>query len=90
MLAPRPVSLSYGPAPSGPWTAIATGLENTGRYTWWMDGRVPEQVYLRLEVRDEAGNVGSFVTPSPIAVDPRHAPLRIREVRPEAGPARSN
>jgi len=90
MLAPRPASLSYAPTPSGPWTAVATGLENTGRYTWWMDGRVPEQIYLRLEVRDEAGNVGSFVTPSPIAVDPRHAPLRIREARPVAGPARSN
>jgi hypothetical protein len=82
VLAPRPLSLSYGPSRDGPWTAIATGLDNTGRYTWWMDSQVPPRVYLRLEVRDEAGNVGVSVMPEPIAIDPRHPPLRIRDVRP--------
>jgi hypothetical protein len=82
VLAPRPVSLAYGPSHDGPWTAIAAGLENTGRYVWWMDGRVPSRIYLRLEVRDEAGNVAAFVKPEPVAVDPQHPPLRIRDVRP--------
>jgi hypothetical protein len=81
LLAPRPVSLAYGPSRDGPWTTIATGLDNTGRYTWWMDSQVPPRVYLRLEVRDEAGNVGVSVSPEPIAIDPRHSPLRIRDVR---------
>ncbi len=82
LLAPRPISLAYGPSREGPWTPIAAGLENTGRTTWWMDGHVPARAYLRLEVRDEAGNVGVSVTPEPIAVDPQHPPLRIRDVRP--------
>ena len=46
-LAPGPVSLAYGPSRDGPWTPIAAGLENTGRYTWWMDGHVPTRTYLR-------------------------------------------
>ena len=87
MLAPRGVSLSYGPGQNGPWTPIATGLENTGRYTWWMDGRVPQRVYLRLEARDEAGNVGVYVSPEAVSIEPRHVPLRIRDVQPAAPPS---
>ncbi|NLF72431.1 MAG: hypothetical protein GX575_25635 [Candidatus Anammoximicrobium sp.] len=53
----RPVTLSFGEKPDGPWTALASGLPNTGQYLWRVDSRVPAQFYLRLEVRDEAGNV---------------------------------
>lgn len=52
----RPVTLSFSEKPDGPWTAIASGLPNTGQYLWRVDSRVPAQFYLRLEVRDEAGN----------------------------------
>ena len=82
MLAPRPISIAYGPGKNGPWTPIATALENTGRYTWWMDGRVPERIYLRLEARDEAGNAGVYLSPEAVSIDPHRAPLRIRDVRP--------
>ncbi len=47
---------------------VASGLENTGRYTWTPDDRVPSSVYLRLEVRDEAGNIGTYDTPDPVAI----------------------
>ena len=60
---PRPIALAYSAAPQGPWTPIASGLENTGNYRWRLDSRVPDPVYLRLEMRDEAGNVGGFETP---------------------------
>ena len=53
----RPVTLSFSEKPDGPWTPIASGLPNTGQYLWRVDSRVPAQFYLRLEVRDEAGNV---------------------------------
>jgi hypothetical protein len=67
-LGARPVSLSFSESPHGPWTTIASGLENTGRYVWKLNDRLPEGIYLRLEVRDEAGNVGMFETRESIAL----------------------
>ena len=82
MLAARPVSLSFSQNAAGPWTTIATGLENTGRYAWPIDRRVPERIYVRLEVRDEAGNVAEFETASSGLEDRFRPAGRIRNVRP--------
>ncbi len=79
---PRPVNLSFSGAAHGPWTPIASGLDNTGEYRWRLDERVPERFYLRLEVRDEAGNVGSFEKPEPISIDRTRPEGHIRGVRP--------
>ena len=82
MLAARPVTLSFTDHAGGPYSTIAAGLENTGRYVWRFDSRVPERVFLRLEVRDEAGNVGVFETPEPISLDPDRPKGHIRTVHP--------
>ncbi len=82
MLAARPVTLSFTDHAGGPYSTIAAGLENTGSYTWRFDSRVPERVFLRLEVRDEAGNVGVFETPEPISLDPNRPKGYIRTVHP--------
>jgi len=81
-LAARPVSLYFGDTAGGPWSVIATGLENTGSYAWSVDARLPERIYLRLEARDEAGNIGVFETPEPISLDPIRPSVHIRNVRP--------
>jgi hypothetical protein len=81
MLAARPVSLLFSPTRSGPWSPIAAGLENTGRYAWPIDNRTPPQVYLRLEVRDEAGNVAIHEMTDPVAIDQSRPTVRIRSVR---------
>jgi hypothetical protein len=65
-LADRPVTLKISERDSGPWTTIASGLPNQGQYRWRVDSRVPEQFYLRLEVRDEAGNVGTHQLDRPL------------------------
>ncbi len=80
--AARPVAIAFSDKPTGPWTTIAAGLENTGQYTWRLDNRVPEQVYLRLEVRDEAGNVTVVESSSPVSLNPLHPKGHIRNVRP--------
>ncbi|MEN6405921.1 MAG: hypothetical protein ABFC77_05560 [Thermoguttaceae bacterium] len=80
-LAARPVSLSFRSDTSGSWLPIASGLENTGRYAWPIDGRTPAQFYLRLEVRDEAGNVGVCQTSDLVTVDQSRPKIRIRDVR---------
>ena len=83
MLAARPITLLFSDRPGGPWSTIAAGLDNTGGYNWRFDGRVPDPIFLRLEARDEAGNVGQFETPDPISLDPNRPHGRIRNVRPE-------
>ncbi len=82
MLAARPVTLLFSDSPGGPWSTVAAELENTGRYAWPVDARVPRAIYLRLEVRDEAGNVGIFETNQSVAVDRTNPATRIRDVRP--------
>ncbi len=81
-LAARPISLSFSQNREGPWTPIAARLENTGRYAWTIDRRSPPRIYLRLEVRDEAGNVGVHVTAEPVVVDQSRPTIRIRSIRP--------
>ena len=82
LLATRPVTLSFAEHPGGPYSTIAAGLENTGAYAWRFDNRVPDRIFVRLEVRDEAGNIGVFETPDPVALDPGRPQGHLRTVRP--------
>lgn len=81
-LAERPISIYYSTKAGGPWVTIATGLENSGRFVWRLDTDAPERVYLRIAVRDEAGNVEQYDTPDPVGLDPIRPKGRIRSVRP--------
>jgi hypothetical protein len=82
MLAARPITLSFSERPEGPWSTIAAGLENSGVFNWRFENRVPDRIYLRLEVRDEAGNVGEFQAPDPISLAPNRPQGRLRTVHP--------
>lgn len=81
-LAARPVSLGYRERPDGPTTTIASGLPNTGRYAWRLDHRLPEQVYLQIEIRDDAGNVGVAELPDAVLLRQVRPQSHIREVHP--------
>jgi len=81
-LGPRPVSLLFADSADGPWTSIASALPNTGEFAWPADPQLPPQIYLRLEVRDEAGNVGVDQLTNPIRVDGLAPRARIRGVKP--------
>ncbi|MBS0208673.1 MAG: hypothetical protein JSS27_06925 [Planctomycetes bacterium] len=80
--AARPISLAYGPTAQGPWTTIAAGLENTGKYDWRLDSRVADEVFIRLEVRDEAGNTTTVVTPKAVSIERVRPQARLLNVRP--------
>jgi hypothetical protein len=80
-LDPRPVTLEFAPSAEGPWTPFASGLENSGSYTWQVESRVPPVIQLRMLVRDEAGNVGMFDWPKPVVLDRNKPAGRIRDVR---------
>ena len=82
MLADRPISLLFSPQPNGPWSTIAAGLPNSGAYVWRLDNRVPDIVYLRMDVRDEAGNVRNADYGQPISIYRQRPAGRITNVRP--------
>ena len=77
-LAARPITLMFAENPGGPWTVIAAGLENTGRYAWAVPTRLPQRIFLRLEARDEAGNVGTFETSEPVTLSGFHPTVRVK------------
>lgn len=59
-LVDRPVTLQFSEQPQGPWSTIASGIPNTGQYYWPVEARIPEKIFLRIEVLDEAGNKGEY------------------------------
>jgi hypothetical protein len=81
-LAERCVSLKFSDAPGRDWSTIASGLPNDGVYRWRVDGRVPAEIYLRLEVRDEAGNVAVHELERPIPNDGLVPQGTIRGLKP--------
>jgi hypothetical protein len=68
-LEPRPIALYYSSRPAGPWTTIATELENSGEFRWPLERHVPRKIYLKLEAGDTAGNVAIFQTSEPLVVE---------------------
>ena len=82
LLAKGPITLARSAQPGGPWTTIAAGLENTGQYSWRFDNTAPDRIYLRMEVRDEAGNIGAFEAADPISLERVLPQGRLRNVRP--------
>lgn len=81
-LEPRPISLFYSSRPAGPWSAVATSLENTGQYAWRIERHVPGRFYLRLEARDTAGNLAAFQTRDAVEFAPHAASGRLRSAEP--------
>jgi hypothetical protein len=81
-LEPRPISLFYSSRSAGPWSAVATSLENTGEYAWRVERHVPARFYLRLEARDTAGNLAAFQTRDAIEFAPPVANGRLRSAAP--------
>ena len=84
-LAERSIRLAFSERIDGPWTTFASGLPNNGQYVWRVDRRVPDRVYLRLEIRDEAGNVQAVDSGEPLALDRVRPQGHLRGVRPGAG-----
>ncbi|HRE99638.1 MAG TPA: hypothetical protein PLI18_03910 [Pirellulaceae bacterium] len=65
-LGKRPVTLQYAETLDGPWETFAASLPNTGHYAWTIVPSLPRRLYLRVEVKDRAGNLGHAVSPLPI------------------------
>jgi hypothetical protein len=81
----RPMSILFSDRATGPWTTIAAGIPNSGQYYWPIDPRVPEQLFLRMEAVDQAGNHGEYRLPTPINLSGFTPKARIRGIRPLRG-----
>lgn len=82
----RSVSLSYAPAPNGPWQPIVGGQPNNGRYVWTIGQRMPQRVYVRLTARDAAGNRASVTSRQPVTIDLTRPSARIVDVQSAEAP----
>ncbi|MCA8996639.1 MAG: hypothetical protein KDA80_06635 [Planctomycetaceae bacterium] len=76
----RPVSLYYAAQPTGPWEAITGWQANTGRHTFTLPSDINQKLYIRLDVRDAAGNVTRADGATPLFVDHSKPTARIIEV----------
>jgi len=65
----RPIKMSYSELPTGPWTTIVSGYENSGRYLWKAEPNLPRRVYLQMEAYDQAGNVGVHRLDLPVDIE---------------------
>jgi hypothetical protein len=88
-LQPRPISLFYSSRPAGPWSAVATNLQNTGEYAWRLERHLPARFYLRLEARDTAGNLAAYQTAEPVLLQRPQPTGHLQGVRPLNSAARS-
>jgi hypothetical protein len=68
-LASTPITLQWAERQAGPWETIGADLPNSGRHTWKLPPNLPYRVFLRLTVRDTAGNLGIAETREPVLVD---------------------
>lgn len=67
--AEKPVFLYYSLSRQGPWQPIALGMDDAGQFAWSVGPGVPSKFFLRLEIRDAAGNLARVETPEPLMVD---------------------
>ncbi len=81
-LADKPISLSFSESAGGPWTSIVADAANAGQYAWPLHARLPQRVYLRLEIRDAAGNIGVFEMPQPVALELCSPSVPLGDLRP--------
>ena len=64
----RPITLAYSSTRSGPWSIIDENLSNEGQHLWKPGTDVPKKIFLRIEARDKAGNVGIHLLQQPIDI----------------------
>lgn len=84
-LADRPIDLFYSNRDTGPWIPIATNLPNNGRHSWRLQRHLPRRVFIRVEARDEAGNVAAVASPEALEIDVSVASGSLKGVRASGG-----
>jgi hypothetical protein len=79
-LASKPVSVYYSANRTGPWEAISGWTDDQGGFEWAVAPGSPSQFYVRVVVRDVAGNTAKAESAQPILVDLARPTARIVDV----------
>ncbi|MFM7150382.1 MAG: hypothetical protein ACKO23_11110 [Gemmataceae bacterium] len=85
-LGSRPVTLHYAESEQGPWKMMGLDFEAQGRHTW----QAPQglrKLHVKLEARDQAGNVITSIWPQPLFVAESTPSIKIVQVEAK-GPDR--
>lgn len=83
------VDLFYSANREGPWAPIAKGLKSAGRYRWVPPTNIGH-TYIRLQVRDHAGNTALAESREPFLLDDQSRPRgRLVSVSPFQGAMQS-
>jgi hypothetical protein len=77
-LGPNPITLEWAERPDGIWNKIVKDYSNSGRYAWVLPRDLPYRVYLRLTVRDLAGNVAVDESREAVSVDLHEPEVRLK------------
>jgi len=64
-----PINLFYRTRADESWQPIAHNIKNDGAYRWAFPSSIGGQVFVKLEVADQAGNLAKIETPTPILLD---------------------
>lgn len=81
-LAEKPISIFYSEDGKTQWQSIASNVPNTSQFDWHMPKDVPFKFHLRIEARDQAGNVGREETVRPVLIDFSRPRPKILSVKP--------
>ncbi|WP_437187050.1 Ig-like domain repeat protein [Planctomicrobium sp. SH668] len=79
-LVDQPISLYFSYAATGPWELIKSDLPNTQFHDWSIPQNVDQPFYVRMDIRDRAGNSTRVYTAEPFVVDQSVPKARITEV----------
>ena len=78
----QPITISYSEKENGPWQPIVSHLDNTGKYVWPLRPGLPGKLFVQVEARDLAGNMGSAKTTTPVQIDLTRPIVQITDVEP--------
>ena len=77
----NPISFFIAPEPGMPFIRIGEAIPNSGEYRWFIPKNCPSRFYLRLEVRDAAGNCCILNHPTQLLMDPARPKGRVVAIR---------
>ena len=82
---PTPALLEYAVEKNGPWTKIGDWQANSGHYIWPIESGMPGKVYVRLTVKDRAGNTAQITAPDVLVIDFTRPTAHIIDVEAKSG-----
>lgn len=76
----NPIALYYATQATGPWELIEGWRPNTESYLWKFPSQVAQKFYIRIDVRDVAGNVTRIDGTESFTIDRSRPKARITDV----------